>query len=185
MQVKGTAIKTTRDFVKTKFPDSYDKWIQSLPEESKTLFRSTLDATAWYPFGNGYIVPVNKIAELFYKNDKKIAGEEIGNYSAEVALKGFYKVFLLIASPQFLLQRASKIFTTFYEPSTIEANIEGSNHGILRILSFDNIDEAVEYRIAGWVRKALEMANCKGTRYEIKQAMSKGHSTTEIHFFWE
>ena len=38
MQVKGTALRTTRDFVKTKFPDHYDKWLDSLPPESKKLY---------------------------------------------------------------------------------------------------------------------------------------------------
>jgi len=185
MKVKGTALKTTRDFVKAKFPQLYDKWLQVLPEKSKILFTSTIDATAWYPFDEGYTIPVNKIAEICYQNNIRAAGDEIGEYSAEIALKGFYKVFLLIASPQFLLQRASKIFTTFYEPSKIEADIKGTNHGVLRIINFEGIDEAIEYRIAGWVRKALELANCKETRYEISKFLSRGHDCTEIHFYWQ
>ena len=109
----------------------------------------------------------------------------MGSWSAEVGLKGFYKVFLLIASPQFLLQRASKIFTTFYEPSEVEASIIGSNDAILRIIKFDDIDEAVEYRIAGWTRKALELANCREPSYVITKALSKGDDSTEIHFHWK
>lgn len=185
MKVKGTSLKTTRDFVKSKFPLLYDKWQLSLPEKSKTLLSSTIDSTAWYPFIEGFIIPANKIAEVCYQNNKRAAGVEMGEYSAEIALKGFYKVFLLIASPQFLLQRASKIFTTYYEPSKIEAEIEGSNHGILRVIDFEGVDEVIEYRIAGWVKKALELANCKETRYEITQFLSKGSDSTEIHFYWQ
>jgi len=184
MQVKGTAVRTTRDFVKTRFPQVYDKWLASLPEESKKLFSSTIDATAWYPFREGYTIPVSRIIELCYDNNNRIGGDEIGSYSAETALKGFYKVFLLIASPHFLLQRASKIFTTFYEPSEIEASINEGNNAVLRIIRFEGIDEAIEYRIAGWVKKALELANCREPSYEIKKALSKGDSATEIHFHW-
>jgi hypothetical protein len=185
MQVKGTALRTTRDFVKVNFPDSYNKWLGSLSPESKKLFTTTLDATAWYPFKEGYSIPVGKIIEICYDGDKKAGGDQLGSWSAEIGLKGFYKVFLLIASPQFLLQRASKIFTTFYEPSEIEASIIGSNDAILRIKRFDQIDEAVEYRIAGWVRKALELANCREPSYEIKNFLSKGDNTTEIYFHWK
>jgi hypothetical protein len=184
MQVKGTALRTTRDFVKTNFPGSYDKWLNSLSPESKKLYTTTLDATAWYPLKEGYSIPVGKIMEICFNKDYKKGGDQLGSWSAEIGLKGFYKVFLLIASPQFLLQRASKIFTTFYEPSEIEASIIGSNDAILRIVRFDEIDEAIEYRIAGWVRKALELANCKEPRYEIKKFLSKGDSATEIHFYW-
>jgi hypothetical protein len=185
MQVKGTALRTTRDFVRTRFPDSYDKWLNSLTPDSKKLFSSTIDATAWYPFKEGYSVPVGKIMEICYHSDKKTGGDQLGSWSAEIGLKGFYKVFLLIASPQFLLQRASKIFTTFYEPSEVEASIIGSNDAILRILKFDDIDEAVEYRIAGWTRKALELANCREPSYVITKALSKGDDSTEIHFHWK
>ncbi len=108
----------------------------------------------------------------------------LGSYSAETALKGFYKVFLLIASPQFLMQRASKIFTTFYNPSQVEAEITGPYSAILRVIQFEDIDETVEYRIAGWIRKALELANCREPGYEIKKSMAKGDAVTEIHFFW-
>ena len=184
MKVKGTALKTTRDFVKTRFPDLYDQWLGSLTAESRILFSSALDATAWYPFREGYSIPVSKIMELCFKNDYRTGGDQLGSYSAETALKGFYKVFLLIASPQFLMQRASKIFTTFYEPSQVEADITGNNTAVLRITLFDEIDEAVEYRIAGWIRKALELANCREPGYEIKKSMAKGDAITEIQFYW-
>lgn len=185
MQVKGTALRTTRDFVKTRFPEIFEKWINSLAPDSKKIYSSTIDATAWYPYKEAYSHPVEKIMELCYRGDRKTGGDELGSWSAEVSLKGFYKVFLLIASPQFLLQRASKIFTTFYEPSEIEASITGSNDAILRIIKFDNIDESIEYRIAGWIRKALELANCNTPRYEIKKFLSKGDGATEIFFHWQ
>lgn len=185
MQVKGTALRTTRDFVKSRFPELFEKWINSLAPESKKIYSATIDATAWYPYREAYLLPVEKIMELCYRGDRKTGGDELGNWSAEVSLKGFYKVFLLIASPQFLLQRASKIFTTFYEPSEIEASITGSNDAILKIIKFENIDESIEYRIAGWIRKALELANCNSPRYEIKKFLSKGDDSTEIYFHWQ
>ena len=185
MQVKGTALRTTRDFVKANFPGSFEKWLNALSPESKKLFNGTIDATAWYPYREGYSIPVEKIAEICFNGNKRIGGDRIGEWSAEVGLKGFYKVFLLVASPQFLLQRASKIFTTYYEPSSVEASITGSNDAILRVTRFDEIDEAIEYRIAGWTRKALELANCKEPTYEIKTFMSKGDKSTDIHFHWQ
>ena len=184
MEVKGTALKTTRDFIKTQFPDKYDQWLDSLTADSRKIFTSTLDATAWYPFREGYSIPVNKIMELCYGEDIKTGGDQLGRYSAETALKGFYKVFLLIASPQFLMQRASKIFTTFYNPSQVEAEITGPYSAILRVLQFEDIDEAVEYRIAGWIRKALELANCREPAYEIRKSIARGDAVTEIHFSW-
>jgi hypothetical protein len=58
MEVKGTALKTTRDFIKTQFPDLYGKWLDSLPADSKKF--TPPDATAWYPFREGYSIPEEK-----------------------------------------------------------------------------------------------------------------------------
>ncbi len=185
MEVKGTAIKTTRDFIKAKFPDRYNAWFNSLPAVSKSLYQTALDATGWYPLNDAYIIPIHKVIEMFYPNDPKTGGEEIGKYSAEVALKGFYKVFLLVASPTFLIQRASKIFTTFYQPSKIAVDVMDSNSAILRILDFEGIDEALEYRIAGWIIKALELTHCREPEYEIKSAISKGDKETDILYRWK
>jgi len=185
MEVKGTAIKTTRDFIKSKFPEKYEAWYGSLPSASKSLYGNALDATLWYPLNDAYTIPINKVIEMFYPNDPKTGGEEIGKYSAEVALKGFYKVFLLIASPTYLIQRASKIFTTFYQPSKIEVEIVNSNAAIFKILEFQGIDTALEYRIAGWILKAIELANCREPVYEMKSSISKGDTETDILFSWK
>jgi hypothetical protein len=185
MEVKGTAIKTTRDFIKTKFPEKYDAWFNTLPAGSKALYETALDATGWYPLNDAYIVPIHKVVEMFYNNDDRAGGEELGKYSAEIALKGFYKVFLLVASPTFLIQRASKIFTTFYQPSKIEVEVVNSDTAILKILQFEGIDTALEYRIAGWILKALELANCREPAYVIKSSLAKGDKETDILFNWK
>jgi len=60
-----------------------------------------------------------------------------------------------------------------------------SNSAILRILDFEGIDEALEYRIAGWIIKALELTHCREPEYEIKSAISKGDKETDILYRWK
>jgi hypothetical protein len=184
MQVKGTALKTTRDFVKLKFPNGYKQWHDSLSEGAKKYYDGVINATDWFPILDGYITPNRKIAELFYAGNYKKCGDELGNYSAEIALKGFYKVFLLMATPNYLIRKASNIITTFYNPSSVEAvQIDSKSAGI-KITSFSQIDETLEYRIAGWCKKALELANCSGVSYEITNSLAKGGKSTDITFRW-
>lgn len=184
MNVKGTALTTTRDFVKTKFPSRYNEWLNSLPEDSKLFYSSSIDATKWYPLNGGYMIPIKKVVDLFFNGDSVKGGEEVGRYSAEVALKGFYKVFLLVASPNYLMGRASRMFSTFYDPSEIGVVSMGSNSAIFRIIKFEEIDTALEHRIAGWILRALELANCKEPSYKITKALSKGAESTDIEFSW-
>lgn len=184
MQVKGTALKTTRDFVKVKFPDDYKRWHDSLPPDSKKYYETLINVGEWFPIKESYLIPINKVAEMFYAGNYKKCGDEMGQYSAEVALKGFYKVFLLIASPNFLIQRATKIILTFYTPSEVEAVEINSKSAGIKITLFPEINEALEYRVGGWCKKALELANCSGVNYTITKSLAKGDKSTEITFNW-
>lgn len=184
MNVKGTALTTTRDFVKTMFPGKFNEWLNSLPPVTKEFYTSTLDATRWYPLSDAYLVPINKVIDLCFEGNIPEGADTIGRYSADVALKGIYKVFLLVASPSYLIKRASKIFSTYYDPSEITVIEQDSRHAILRITKFDEIDLALEYRIAGWIKRALELANCREPFYEFGKRLSEGEEFTDIRFGW-
>jgi hypothetical protein len=43
MVVKGTAVKSTATFVKTNFPQQYEKWLNSLSPESKEIYAGTIE----------------------------------------------------------------------------------------------------------------------------------------------
>lgn len=185
MLVKGTGIKTTKEFVKANFPNGYKNWIDSLPLKSKELYSLNTEFSSWFPIKESYIDPVDKIIELFFKGDSKSGGEAIGKFSADYALKGVYKVFLLVASPQFLMHRATKIMTTFYQPCEININTNDDKSVILTISKFDQLNEALEYRIGSWCQRALELTNCKNVNYKIQKSLIKNDSVTEMAFSWK
>lgn len=89
MQVKGTAVKSIKEYVQNKYSTRLDEWIQSLPESSSKLMGGGIFANNWYPMKDGAVEPTKAIAKLFYNNDTKRAALESGRYSAEVGLRGF------------------------------------------------------------------------------------------------
>ncbi len=184
MQVKGTGIKTTKEFVKSHFESEYSTWIENLPLKSKELYTFNVEFTGWFPIQEAYIQPLENIISMFYKGNSVEGGKAIGRFSADYALKGVYKVFLLVASPQFLMRRASKIMKTFYKPCKINVAENGNKSVVLTILRFDKMNEALEHRIGSWYQRALELANCKRVTYTIQKTLTKNDSATEIVFNW-
>jgi hypothetical protein len=185
MQVKGTSIKTTRDFVKIKFPNRFDEWIKSLPKESQTLYSDSVKVGDWFDIKTAYYEPMNKIIELFYNNNAQKGGEDLGLYSAEIALNGIYKVFLLVATPQYLMKRASRMIETFYTPCVVDVSEVVNKSSVMTIKKFEGITKTLEYRFAGWVSKALELCKCKNISYKITSHISAGQPTTVLEFKWE
>ncbi|HCT30416.1 MAG TPA: hypothetical protein DIW31_06720 [Bacteroidales bacterium] len=184
MQVKGTSINTTRDFVKEFYPIKFNDWIRSLPTESRAIYEAPIKVSEWYDIKTAYYIPMDSIADMFYNLNAQKAGEELGKYSAQVALTGIYKVFLLVATPQYLIKRASKMMETFYIPSEVEIIESSSNSAILKIKKFEGITKVLEYRFAGWTIKALEFCNKKEVSYKITSHISTGQASTNIEFKW-
>jgi hypothetical protein len=186
MEVKGTGIKTTRDFVKSQFPDQYDSWIESLPEKSRALYVSPmLNLAGWYPIKEAYLTPMDMITKVLYDNDEKKAGEAMGSFSAEEALNGIYKLYMMVATPKYLMQRASVIFSTYYLPCDIKVEEAGHKSVVMCISKFTSMSALLEYRIGGWCVRALEMCRCKAPFYKIHRSMLKGDTVTEYYFHWE
>jgi len=183
MEVKGTALKTTIDFVKSKFPKQYEEWKLSLPEKTRELLKN-VNVVNWYPMKDCYLAPIDKVLEMFYPNNQKAGAEEMGRFSAEMALKGIYKVFLMVASPNYMLKRASQVFSTYYLPGEIKVSESMDKKVVLQITKFTEITANLEYRIAGWCLRALELTNCNHVKYTIPKSIARGDSCTELSFTW-
>ncbi len=184
MEVKGTAVKSIKDYVESKYKAQYNNWIQSLPESSQTIMNNAIFANNWYPMKDAAVVPTKAIAKMFYNNDIKKAALEAGHYSAEVGLKGVYKIFVRIASPNYIMERAGRVFTSYYSPSNIIVLNKHDKGLTLHITKFPEPDEVIEYRIAGWCERALEFTNCKNVKANITKSLAKGDDLTEILMTW-
>ncbi len=184
MEIKGTAVIAVRDFVRDRYPDKFKQWLNALPKESKTIFSDVIEATKWYPVDYGAAIPTEIIARMFFNNDLIKGAWESGRYSAEEALKGIYKIFVMVANPSYLIARASRVFSTYYRPCEMQTIKNEGNNLVLHISGMSNPQKAIEYRIAGWIEKALEISGSKDISVEITKSMTENDELTEFTINW-
>ncbi len=185
MQIKGTAVKATPDFVRAKHNDRFREWINSLPESSKKILLEGVYSSNWYPLTESVIIPTEKAADLFFDGDRIKAARELGRFSAEVALKGIYKLFVRVSSPHFVLSRASSIFSAYYDPSDISILEKGERTAILQFSGFDEKDKLIIHRIAGWIEKTLEITLKSALSVEVKSKTIGTKCTFTITVEWD
>lgn len=184
MEVKGTAVKSIKDYVEKKYGSQLNDWIQALPESSAKIMSTGIFANNWYPMKEAAVEPTKAIAKLFFNNDVEKAALEAGRFSAEIGLKGVYKIFVRVASPNYIMQRAGRVFTSYYSPSDISV-VNSHDKGLtLHITKFPEPEKIIEYRIAGWCEKALEFTNCKDVKANITKSLASGDNLTEIVITW-
>lgn len=185
MEIKGTAITAIRDHVKSNFPDRYAEWINALPESSKDIFSGAIDSSKWYPLDEGGILPTKNTADLFFNGDYQRGALEAGKFSAEEALTGIYKLFVKASSPGYIIQRASRVFASYYQPCKMEVLEKTDSTVLVEISDMTRSDIVIEYRIAGWIEKALEISGARHVVVEFKKSIARGDSVTQFAIRWE
>ena len=183
MQIKGTAVKVTSEFVKKRYTEHYETWLNSMPVESQNIFSKPVFATSWYPLSDAVIVPSQKVGEMFFPNIQD-ACWEIGRYSADIALNGIYKIFLKVSSPNFILGRATSVFNTYYNPGNIEIIEKESNNATLKIKNFKVNEKLIMYRIAGWLERTIEITKKDNIKVELDFKEDGEDLISTIYITW-
>jgi hypothetical protein len=185
MEIKGTAVKTTPDFVKETYPTRYLEWIQSMPQSSRTIFEQPIYATSWYNLIDSVIIPTQKVGDLFFNGNHTDAALALGRYSAEIALKGIYKIFVRVSSPHFVLSRASSIFSAYYKPSDIKVIESKDKRCVIQLGQFKLSEKLIMHRIAGWVEKTLEITLKTALRVDVQNDVNNNELITKITAEWD
>jgi hypothetical protein len=185
MYVKGVAIQSNIDFFKKNYGEYYEEFLSRLASDVKKVYEGNITITDWYEINKFYIDPMRVYAQVANIYDIIEFAKEIGRYSADVTLTGIYKVFLLVASPVYLMKRSSKMMATFYKNANAEIIDKGKSWFRLKISNFPELTDFLEHRILAFSQRALELANCKNVSYIIEQSITQGKDESIIFFSWE
>jgi len=184
-EVKGSALIPMQQFIQRNFGRTkYDIWLKSLSPEVCAIFSLKLSSSAWYPMDEYLTVPTRKCCDLFY--DGKIRGAwEMGRFSAEHSLTGFYKVFTKIGTVDFIINKASKIISTYYRPCELTVLEYEDNHCRVLISELEGNNVYIENRICGWIEKALEIHGCSQIEFSFIKSAATGEKDTEFNLSWK
>jgi hypothetical protein len=183
MEIKGSAVKSIPDYIRKFHPEKFNTWMESLPERSKQIFAGGVLPSNWYSLKDAAIVPTEALGKLVFEDAVKGAWQ-CGRFSAETALTGIYKFFIKAASPFFIIDRAGRIFTTYYQPSAMEVVEKGDDYVVLHITRFEEPSALIEGRIAGWIEKAMEIHGVGFVTVDITKSLTRGDAFTEIVVKW-
>lgn len=184
MKIKGTAVQTIPDFIKQTHPTRYNEWFDALSPASQKIFKGMIITNGWFPMSEALVEPLKTTASLFYHSNQETAARTMGRFSANAALTGVYKFFVKIGSPIFLIERSSSLMKTYFDPSEIKVLNSTPKGCTMQITHFPEPDEIIEWNIAGWIERALEISGCKNPKAVVTKSLAKKHETTEICISW-
>ena len=183
MKIKGSAIISTIDYIKIHFGEEGKKEIfERLPEEEQEIVNQTVFSTMWYPFS--IFINLNQFTDSkFGKGDLELV-RIMGAYGAEHDLKTIYKLFYRITSPQFILKRASQVFSTYYDQGHLQVLDSSSDWALIELSDFPGITEVYLQRISGWMEKTVELSGGKHPKVVAMRKSKNGNSVVEFKATW-
>ena len=186
MQVSGKALAPMPKFVQKKFgKEGLQRWLDAISAEAHQVFLFPIKPTDWFPLRETIIEPSANIAQLFYNWDLKAAAWDLGRFSADYGINNVSKLFIKLGNTQLLLNKAPEFLSSYYVPSDIQIVESAENGGKFRIIKFPEIDKTIEYRIAGWVQRALEINGCKNVNIDISKSLTNLNPYSEFVVTWE
>jgi len=183
MEVKGTGLISTRMYVKEKYPERYNDWLNTLPSDCQLRYIGVIGSFDWFDMEKYYYTPLKAIASMFFGGNEQKAAIDVGKFSADFGLKGVYKVFLLIVTPKALMKAAKRIISMYYRPVEVEVTAIDRKSLILKTTRFTSKSEILDFRTIGWCLRALELVNCKNVMFQKNP--TNDSSLFFVKFSWE
>ncbi|MCJ7524472.1 MAG: hypothetical protein MUP71_04510 [Candidatus Aminicenantes bacterium] len=185
-EVKGVIIHSIPKSILDKFGHyGLKRWLELISPHARNVYSSTVDQDAWFPLKETLVEPMANIAQLFYDWDLKAAAWDFGRMSADVRFHGVLKLLVKIPSATSLINKAGEFLASYYRPCSIYVPVKEPKFCVVRISQFPELDKTTEYRICGWMERALEISGCKEVKVDIVKSLTNFQPLSEYELRWK
>ncbi len=183
VQIKGTAVLDTIKAIKERAgTGEFERIVGHLDEETQKVFRGEIAPSSWYPF--------DAFARFLEAAVRETAGgneEELIKRSEAVIerqLRGIYKIFIKLGSPEFVIRRIAAVHSTYFEGVDIIAERKGPNTAAIQYVGFTREHRIIGFVIIGFFRKALEISGAKQIDVRSRVPIEAGEPYCELSLNW-
>lgn len=183
VSIKGSAVHDAVRAIRKRFGEEhYQRITASVDEEARTLLDGALVPTSWYPLDPFLRFLDATLREMAGGNE--LALVEWTETIIERQLRGIYKLFVKLGSPEFVLKRISIIHMNYYNGVHLETPSLSPGRAVLRYVGFEPHHRLMGHSIIGFFRKALEISGAKDVSARFEVPIEAGRQYAELVVTW-
>ncbi len=183
-QVKGTAVLGTIRFIKETFGDEGLARVKAhLSSEDQQRMDDTILSSAWYPVS--FLLALMRAANKEFGAQMPDIITQIGRASADYAHTTVYKLVFKVGSPQWIISKASVIFSSFYDVGQMVVTESGPGFANVEMRDFGEPAPEFCERIAGWIVRTFELSGAKDLRLPQVKCACKGDKVCRFEGTWK
>ena len=179
---KGVVLCSARDFVrKTHGDDTLDAVLDRVTTAQREELLAAVPI-GWYPVE--LVTAFHRAVATEFGEDNRAQCVAMGRFSADWALNMFYKLFLRFKSPHWLVERSSKLWSTYHSTGSWTVLPHTDNSMAAQLRDFAIVEPAFCCRLQGWFERAAELTGAPGIQIEHTQCRARGHECCEFRGTW-
>ena len=183
-QVKGTAVLGTLRFVRETFgEEGLAKVKAHLSPEDLERMDNVVLSSAWYPVS--FLLAVMRAAKQEFGAGMPDIVTQMGRSSADYAHTSVYKLVFKVGSPQWIISKASVIFSSFYDQGKMVVCESGAGFANVEVREFGEPAPEFCERIAGWIVRTFELSGAKNVQLRHVTCVCKGAKVCRFEGTWD
>jgi hypothetical protein len=108
---------------------------------------------------------------------------DIGRFSADEAVRGVYRFFARVLTPETILAKAASFWSAMNTVGRMEVSSDGSGSALIRLLDYPS-DPVMCLRIAGWIEKMADLTGAKNAVVRPLRCVATGDPLCEWRITW-
>ena len=183
VQIKGATIKEAVTQIKTRAGDqAFQKILGLLDEDTRKMFEGEIIASTWYPLDNYARFLEVEVRVLANGREEVITrGAEVAN---ERSLRGIYKAFVKVGSPEYVMERIAAVHTTYFQGVSVDVQLPEPRKALIKYTGFEKQHRIMGFAIIGFFKKALEISGAKDVVIHFSTPIEDGKGYSELSISW-
>ena len=182
-KVKGTAVQSSLRYVRERFgEDALVRVIEALPDGDRNVLGHGVLASSWYT--TEALLRFMQEAERQLRAQEPDVVRRMGRASCDYGLSGVYKIFFKVGSPEFIISRAARVFSSYYDTGELRMAESGHGRAVAELVGFEGGAPQFCERIFGWMQRTLELAGAKNLRSAHSACVHRGDPVCRFEGTW-
>lgn len=184
MKVKGSALRSTMNYLREHYTATQvQKILGRLTEDQRAAAEKPVLTSSWYDAALLYDLMRAMAAES--SGDPRDLYRTLGRQSCDDGLNTVYRVFFKVGTPSFMLKFTIQVWSNYYSEGKMALVEGGQQAAYLRIEGARSVDEAMCYRVTGWLERALELSGARSIHMAHSSCVHTGSGACEWKAAWQ
>lgn len=168
VQIKGTALVPFQAYVRERFGDEALRTLLTrLAPADQDAFRGVVLPIGWYPFRIA-LAAVDVVAEL--GGDAVL--REMAFHNLDYATRNIFKVLFKLGSPQFMVARSDRVWTSYYSAGRMSVPVVKSGYAEIVVHDFPCLTPRYRQVLLHSIEAVVEKAGGKVASAETRDVPS-------------